>query len=376
MSAGAQALIVACRRTPVARAGGRLRTRTVDQLGGAVVRAVLADAGLASEAVGEVWLGNALEGGNVARRVALAGGLPAATPAFTLDRQCASGLDTITEACQRVAAGHAEAVLAGGVESCSTAPWCVARPASRTARPEFLARAPFSAPPYADPDPVAGADALAAEAGISRREQDAWAARSHASAVAAARAGHLRAERVDVPAGGDEGPRADLDERRLARLPPLLGPPGTATVGNVAAEADAAVIALVVSAGLARRLGLRRALRLAGAAGAGCDPARAGYAAVPALERLGRGVPLAGAARIELNEAFAGQALACLRGAGLPEERASRHGGAIAFGHPFGASGAFLVCRLFHDLAPGETGVTAVSAMGGQGSAALFEAVG
>lgn len=374
---GAGAILVACRRSAVGRAGGLLRACTVDRLGGPVIRAVLAQAGLPPEAVDEVWLGNALEGGNVARRVALAGGLPPETPAFTLDRQCASGLDTIVDACARVAAGQAQAILAGGVESCSTAPWRVARPARRSDSPRFLARAPFSAPPYADPDPVAGADALAAAAGIDRAAQDARAARSHANAVAAARAGRLDGERVAVlgrDAEADEGPQERRTAARLARLRPLREG-GTATVATVAAEADAAVVALVVAPALAERLGAGRGLRLVAAAQAGCDPARAGYAAVPALERLGRRMAIRDAARIELNEAFAGQALACVRAAALPEERVCPNGSALAFGHPFGASGALLVCRLFHDLAPGETGLAAVSAMGGQGTAALFEAL-
>lgn len=372
------AVIIACRRTAVGRAGGMLRACTVDRLGAPVIPALLAGAGLEAADVDAVLLGNALEGGNVARRVALAGGLPAATPALTLDRQCASGLDAIVAACERVEDGRARAVLAGGVESCSTAPWRVARPARRTDSPRFLARAPFSAPPWDDPDPVAGADALAAAAGIGRTEQDAWAARSHARAVAAARAGRLDAERVGVGVGddapeADDGPQERRTEARLARLRPLR-PGGTATVATVAPEADAAVVALVVAPDLAARLGMRRGLRLLAAAQAGCDPAWAGYAAVPALERLGARADPAAAARVELNEAFAGQALACLRGAGLAEGRASLNGGALAFGHPYGASGALLVCRLFHDLAPGETGLAAVSAMGGQGTAALFVA--
>lgn len=368
------ALIIGCRRTAVGRVGGRLRACPVEQLGARVVRAVLAEAGLPAAELDEVWLGNALEGGNVARRVALAARVPAETPAFTVDRQCASGLDTIIDACARVATGQAGAVLAGGVESCSTAPWRVAHPPHRGASPEFLSRAPFSAPPYPDPDPVAAADALAAAEGITRAEQDAWAARSHAYATAALRAGRLRAECVDEEP--DEGPRTDLDARRLARLPPLIGREGTATVGNVAAQADAAAIALVVSEALARRLGSTRALRLVAAARAGCDPARAGYAAVPALARLATRAPLGRAGRIELNEPFAGQALACIRGAGLAKERVNRLGGALAFGHPFGASGALLVCRLFHDLGQGETGLAAIPAMGGQGSAALFTETG
>ncbi|MDN3518527.1 thiolase family protein [Aquisalimonas lutea] len=371
------AILVAIRRTAFGRTGGVFRSCTVDALAAPVIRSILADTGLASDAVDEVWLGNALEGGNVARRAALAAGLPVDTPAFTVDRQCSSGLDTIIDAFQLVASGRAQAILAGGVESCSTAPWRVSRPPSASAAPAFMRRAPFSAPPYADPDPIAGADALAGRSGITRAEQDAWTARSHANARTAMTAGCFRAERVPVLAGNeaetDEIPRDGMTTARLGRLPALLSG-GTATVASVAPEADAAVIALVVSPAMAAELGAGRRLRLLGAARAGCDPADAGYAAVPALTRLRQRYQPVPPERVEFNEAFAGQALTCLRACDLPEDRTNRSGGALALGHPFGASGAYLVCRLFHDLLPCTPGLAAVSAMGGQGTAALFAA--
>lgn len=377
---GQAPVIVAVRRTAVGRAGGVFRSRSVDQLAGPVIRAVLGAAPLAPESVDAVYLGNAVEGGNVARRAALAGGVPPETPAYTVDRQCTSGLDTILDAIRQVASGAGEVVLAGGVESCSTAPWRVARPASPTAMPRFIGRAPFSAPPYADPDPVDGADALAAWAGIDRAAQDAWTVRSHANAVLALRAGRLEAERVRIfdpeRPESDEAPKPGLTAARLARLKPLAGPGGTVTAATAAPEADAAVIALILSAARARALGVRHGLVLEASAAAGCDPALAGYAAVPAISRLWHrcGDPT-GVSRIEFNEAFAGQALTCIQAAGLPVERVSQHGGALAFGHPYGASGAFLVCRLWHDMSAGERGLAALSAMGGQGTAALFRAV-
>ncbi len=370
-------LIVAVRRTAVGRAGGLFRTRTLDQLAAPVIEAVLAQTGLPPRRVDAVLMGNALEGGNAARRCALAGGLSQEVPATTLDRQCTSGLDAILDAVAQVAGGRAQAVLAGGAESCSTAPWRVARPAGPAEMPRFLARAPFSAPPYADPDPVAGADALAQACAIPRADQDAWAARSHANAVAAEDAGSLAAEGVRVFDGEvDEAPKRGLTGHRLGRLKPLDGPEGTVTAGTAAPEADAAAVALVLAPDVVRELGLTgRALRLDAGAQAGCDPAWAGYAAVPALERLARAVDPVAAGRIEFNEAFAGQTLACLRAAGLPEDRVSRNGGALAYGHPYGASGTLLLCRLFHDLAPRQSGLAALSAMGGQGTAAMFTRV-
>ena len=377
---GESPVIVAAWRTAIGRAGGLFRSRTVEQLAAPVIAQLLADAELAANEVDEVWLGNALEGGNVARRAALAGGLPPYVPAFTVDRQCAGGLDTILTGVQRVAAGEAAVILAGGVESCSTAPWRLNRPLTPAGLPEVAHRAPQSAPPYADPDPVAMADQLSGWAGIGRSAQDSWAARSHAHAIAAMQSGAFDAERVGVfdaaAPESDEAPKAGLTTARFGRLKPLGGgEKATATPGTTAPEADAAAAVLVMTAAMADRLGLPHRMRLTGSAQAGCDPAWAGYAAVPAVQRLQQRGGNVALHRLEFNEAFAGQTLACLQGAGLPQDRVSLNGGALAFGHPYGASGALLALRLFHDLAVGETGLAAVSAMGGQGTAALFERV-
>ena len=376
-------VIVAARRSAIGRGGGQFRSVTADRLAAPAIRAVLADAGLRPHEVDAVILGNALEGGNMARVASLAADLPAGVPALTLDRQCTAGLDAVVEACARVAAGRAEVVVAGGLESVSTAPWRVARPARPNAAPRFLDRARFGAGRHGDPDPIPAAAAVIRAQGISRADQDAWAARSHANALAAEAAGVFAAERVAVAGDGavpepDEAPKPGLDARRLARLRPLGPDSGDITAGTTAPEGDAAAVLLVVSAAVAARLGVARGLRLYDSAEAGCPPETAGLAAVPALDKLAarRGrTAWDDIAAVAFNEAFAGQTLACLRAARLPEDRTNRHGGALAFGHPYGASGALLALRLFHDLAPGALGVAAVSAMGGQGTAALFARV-
>jgi acetyl-CoA C-acetyltransferase len=367
-----EAVIVAARRTAIGRTGGLFRDRTAARLAAPVLSTVVADAGLRPADLDEVILGNVLQGGNTARVCALEAGFPVDLPAVTVDRQCASGLEAILQACWRIQAGTAKAILAGGVESTSTSPWRVERPRSAGDLPQFTAQAPFSGGGHGDPTMIEGAEAVARTRGISRNRQDAYAARSHALALAAREAGRYEAELVPVLAPGerDEGPRPGLTPTRLARLKPLL-PHGTVTVGNACATNDGAAAVLVLDADWARSRGLTRALRfLAGAAGA-VDPAFPGLGAIPAAQRL----DLSTLDRIEFNEAFAGQTLACLDALGLDEAKVCLDGGALALGHPYGASGAILVTRLFHGLGttPGRRGLVALSAAGGLGLAALFE---
>lgn len=379
------AYIIAARRTAIARAGGIYRTRRYEQLAAPVLKTVLADAKLDPDQLDEVILGNALEGGNPARVAALAAGLSPALPALTVDRQCASGLDAIVEACRRVALGNADAVVAGGVESVSTAPWRVARPGSHGGPPQFMTRARFSAEPHSDPDMIPAAEAVARLCGISRSDQDRYAARSHANALSAAEGGLFAGEIVPVFAASaaerDECPRKNFTATRLARFKPLTGDGGTVTAATCAPEADAAAAVVVVCEKLAALGSAPNALRFIDAAASGGDPAYPGLAAVPALARLQQRLQWSDWSRVqqvEFNEAFAGQALACQRRAGLPAARICPHGGALAFGHPYGASGAILVVRLFHDMLRSAEGavskyaLASLSAAGGQGSAALF----
>lgn len=364
-------VIVAARRTPIGTAGGVLRDLAADELAAPVLRSLLADSGLT--AVDDVLLGNVFgPGGNTARVAALRAGLGAGVPGLTVDRQCASGLAAITLAAGLIGAGEGEVYLAGGVESASTAPhrlW-------RTDPPEPYTRAPFAPAEFGDPEMGEAADLVAAEAGISRERQDRFALRSHERAVAAQAAGRFDDELVEI-AGvwRDQRPRAGFTAARLARFRPAFTPGGTATAANSCGVSDGAAAVLVVSERVRREHDLP-GLRLVASATSGCDPRRLGLGVVPALrEVLKHGTPQV----TEFTEAFAGQALACLDAVGLDEEAVNPDGGAIALGHPWGASGAVLVVRLFSQLVRqrrGGVGLTALSAGGGLGVAALWQAVG
>ncbi|GAA0539167.1 acetyl-CoA acetyltransferase [Saccharopolyspora subtropica] len=368
-------MVIAARRTPIGEAGGALRNVAVDRLAAPVLRAVLDDVGVSE--VDEVLLGNVLgPGGNPARVAALRAGLGEATPGMTVDRQCASGLTAITTAAALVQAGAGDWFLAGGAESPSTAPWRAWRPRSAAEPPRFYSRAPFAPPEIGDPDMGPAADLVAAEAGISRQRQDEFAARSHARAVAAQEAGRFDAELV--PVGGvsvDERPRRGFTAERLARFRPAFTPDGTATAANSCGINDGAAAVLVTTEEQRRRLGVP-GLRLLGWRTCGVDPNRLGLGAVPAMrELLARHRPEV----VEFTEAFAGQALACLDAAGIDEELVSPDGGAIALGHPWGASGAVLVVRLFSRMVRADgprIGLSALSSGGGLGVAAMWERVG
>ncbi|MCW0215492.1 MAG: thiolase family protein [Pseudonocardia sp.] len=359
-------VVVAARRTPIGTAGGALRDLTVDELAAPVLRALLTDAGLTT--VDDVLLGNVFgPGGNPARVAALRAGLGFDVPGVTVDRQCASGLAAITMAATMIRAGEGEAYLAGGVESASTAP----HRAWRGEPPLPYTRAPFAPAEIGDPEMGVAADRVAAEAGISRERQDRFAARSHARALAAQQAGRFAGEIVPVGGvGTDERPRRFTVER-LARFRPAFTPDGTATAANSCGVNDGAAAVLVVSERVRRERGLP-GLRLVAAATSAVDPNLLGLGAVPAMRRVLDRRPDV----VEFNEAFAGQALACLDAAGIEEGTVSPDGGAIALGHPWGASGAVLVVRLFARLSGrGGTGLAALSAGGGVGVATAWEAV-
>ncbi len=358
-------------RTPIGTAGKAFRDITAAELGAAVLEEL---ARRIPAEVEDVVLGNCMgPGGNVARVAALTAGLADHIPALTVDGQCASGLAAI-----QLAAGSAfgsgaaggGVVLAGGLESASTAPWRFWPPVVDSA-PVRYERAPF-APADSDPEMGAAADALAELHGISRERQDAYAARSHERAAAAQRAGVFEAE--IVPVGGqttDERVRGGLTAQRLAKLPPVFRADGTVTAGNSCGINDGAAVVALSSSG--------PGLRVLATASAGVDPTLPGLGIVPAVQRvLARtGLSIEEIDVWEFNEAFAGQVLACCDVLGLPDERVCRQGGALALGHPWGASGAVLAVRLFSQLITHQTGrygVAAIAAGGGQGTAILVEA--
>ncbi|MEU6696469.1 thiolase family protein [Pseudonocardia sp. NPDC046786] len=365
-------VVIAARRTPIGTAGGALRAFTVDELAAPVLAALATSLDTPARTgtpVDDVLLGNVFgPGGNPARVAALRAGLGDHVPGMTVDRQCASGLAAIVIAATAIRAGAGSAYLAGGTESPSTAP--------ARLRPDGTAytRAPFAPAGWPDPDMGPAADAVAARCGVSRERQDAFAARSHARAVAAQRAGRFDAEIVAVGGvGTDERPRDRFTPERLARFRPAFTPDGTATAANSCGVNDGAAAVLVVSEQRRRELGVP-GLALDAAATRGCDPALLGLGAVPAVRALPGPAPDV----VEFTEAFAGQVLACLDAGGLDERTVSPDGGALALGHPWGASGAVLVVRLFHRLVVqghGETGLAALSSGGGLGVATRWRVV-
>jgi len=376
-------VIVLGRRTAFGRLNGGLAQLTADRLLAPVLAAALTDAGVDPSAVDDVIIGNAVGGGgNVARLALLRAGLPVSVPGLTVDRQCGSGLEAIVLACRLVAAGAGDLYLAGGVESCSTAPLRAHRLSSTPGHPDFYDRVRFSPDEVGDPEMGEAAENIADRFGINRERQDAFALRSHRLAIHAIESGRLAADIVPFDTGAgpvvaDEGPRRSLTAGLLGRFTGAFRDGGTVTAGNSCADADGAVVVLVTSRRTADALGLR-GLAFVDAAVTGTNPNLLGVAGGEAASLLLERHGLAGAdlSLIEYNEAFAAQVLASLDLLGIAEERANLQGGALAVGHPFGASGALLVLSLLQQCrasaSPGELGLTAVSIAGGLGAAALW----
>jgi acetyl-CoA C-acetyltransferase len=370
-------VLIAARRTPIGTAGRSLAALPAADLAAPVIRALADELGAPGPGdVRDVVLGNCMgPGGNVARVAALQAGLPASVPGLTIDRQCGSGLAAVVLAVSTLRA-EPGVILAGGVESASTAPWRFWPPVAGGEPTRYL-RAPFAPANLGDPEMGVAADLLARDLGVSRPAQDEYAARSHARAVATQRAGGFAAE--IVPLGGvrtDDRPRAGLTVPRLARLRPAFLPDGTVTAGNSCGINDGAALVTAVDADTHRRLGVP-GLRVLATATAGVAPDRPGLGIVPAtrlaLERAG--LTLDDIDVIEFNEAFAGQVLACCDELGLDPERVCPEGGALALGHPWGASGAVLAVRLFAQLSgrPGSHGLAAIAVGGGQGVAMVVQ---
>ena len=370
-----RSVIAAARRSAVMPRGGAFARLEVHDLAAPVIRALLRDADLAPDRVDELILSNALGGGgNPARVAALAAGLPLRVAGLSIDRQCCGGLDAIVQGDALIRAGLADIVIAGGAESYSRRPLRLRTdPDGGEAR--AYDRPPFTPWPDRDPEMVQAAEALTLRMGISRADQDDWAMASHARAIAAR--GRMRAEIVPVAGQEHDGFARIMQPRTCARAPVLAG---SITAANTAVAADGAGFCLLMSADLARRRGLSGPVVLAGAT-VGDAPEWPGLAPVAAI-----GVALARAAlrpaaldHVEIMEAFAVQAIACIRGAGLPESRVNAGGGALARGHPIGASGAVNAVRLVHEMrgraggpGAGETGLAAIAAAGGLGTALVL----
>ncbi|MGO2068772.1 thiolase family protein [Glutamicibacter arilaitensis] len=382
------AFIINAARTPIVRAGKEYSRITADHLLARVINALIDRSGISPADVDHVFAGNAAgPGGNIARVSALASVLPKTVSATSIDAQCASGLDAIAAAARMIRCGEAHVVVAGGVESVSTAPWRVEKQTSVIQPPRLYSRARFT--PERDPDPEMGeaAENIAQSYGIAQERQDSFALQSHQRALRAQAAGLFDRELVTVDTSNgqvavDTCPRPGLTLRKLAALKPAFVPGGTVTAGNSCPINDGAAAVILVSEQMRQRLNPTFAMRYLASASGACDPGILGMAAVPAYRKLIGLLPSAAASStplIEFNEAFAVQALACLDELGITEVTVNQGGGALALGHPYGASGAILATRLFWQAnqarIPGQRAIALMAAAGGTGSAVAFESV-
>ncbi|WP_314711934.1 thiolase family protein [Propionibacterium acidifaciens] len=367
--------VVDARRTAIGTAHGMWRDTDTTGLA-APVLAALARACPESGLIRQIVLGTVRgPGGNVARVAALAAGLDG-TPALSVDRQCGSGLAAV-EVGHHWLTAEPGYVIAGGVQAVSTEPLTYWPPAGGGPAQRYE-RAPFSPPGWPDPEMGEAADALAAERGIGRQRQDAYAVDSHRRALAAQEAGLFTAEILPISGRDrDERPRSGFSIERLARFRPIFRSDGTVTAANSCGINDGAAAVLMADEDTWARH-RSPGLRILALCSATCDPARPGWGIVPAcrlaLERSGIAPDQLDV--IEFNEAFAGQVLACLDALGIDQGRNCPQGGAIALGHPWAASGAILLTRLFSQLVRqgrGRYGLAAIAIGGGQGTAVVVE---
>ncbi len=387
-----KAVIVEAVRTAIGRFGGALREFSAGDLAAHVIRALLERNAVPGERVDEVILGQVLPAGssaNAARRAAMAAGLPYTVCARTVNRVCASGMQAIEEARQAILLGEGRLYLAGGVESMSNVPHYAAdvrwgrKLGSVTLTDGVMDEGLLC--------PVTGtkmglmAEAIASHSGITRAEADGFALRSQQRARAAIEAGRFAAEivpitrRKDGPFAVDEHPR-DTSLDALAALPPAFAEDGTVTAGNASGINDGAAALLVAEAELAREYGWRPRATLVASAVAGVAPELMGLGPVGAVRRLcaRMGVDVSAFDLVELNEAFAVQALAVVRELGLDEERVNVNGGAVALGHPLGATGARIVTTLLYEMERRDVrlGLATLCIGGGMGMAMAVEREG
>jgi acetyl-CoA C-acetyltransferase len=392
----AEIVLAAPVRTPIGRFGGALSPLSAAELGAAAAVASLDRAGCPPGWIDQVIFGHARQAGggpNSARQIAHRAGVPADRPAYTVNQACGSGLQAVLSAARAIAQGEARVVLAGGTESMSNTPYLL--PRARWGH--RLGHAELVDGMYRDgfDDPLSGlvmgetAEELAREAGIDRESADRYAAESQARCQRAREDGRFAAEivPVEVPGGKpgappavvdrDEHPRDGVTVESLAKLPPVFRPGGTVTAGNASGITDGAAALLVASAAAARELGLAVAARLVGWQVVGVEPRIMGIGPVPAVDGLlaKTGLSFADIDEVEINEAFASQVLACLQDLAFDPREVNPDGGAIALGHPIGATGARILVTLLHGMARRRVrrGIATLCVSGGMGLAALVE---
>jgi 3-oxoadipyl-CoA thiolase len=394
-----EAWIVSAVRTPIGRYGGALKDVRPDDLAALVIRAAVERAGIEPSLVEDVVLGCSNQAGednrNVARMASLLAGFPVEVAGQTINRLCGSGLQAINTAAHAIMAGDGDVFVAGGVESMTRSPWVLAKPASGWERGTHELQDSTLGWRFVNPRMPNDwtislgetAERVADGCLVSRQDQDAFGLRSHRLAVAAIESGAFDAQLVPVtvPQGTgdpvivdrDEHPRPDTSVEALAKLRPAFRPGGSVTAGNSSGINDGASALVLVEADQLRALGLRPMARIVSTAVAGVDPSVMGLGPVPAVRKaLDRaGLRVGDIDLVELNEAFASQAVACVRELGLDLDRVNVDGGAIALGHPLGASGARLMTMLVHEMARrgARYGLAALCIGVGQGIATVVE---
>ncbi|MDX6589715.1 MAG: hypothetical protein QOI84_989 [Solirubrobacterales bacterium] len=398
------ALILEALRTPVGRYRGALSGVRPDDLAALVIGAVVERSGIDPARLDDVFFGAANQAGednrNVGRMAALLAGLPVTVPGTTVNRLCASGLEAFNQAARAIRAGDADLCLAGGVESMTRAPWVLPKHPTGFPRGEQslydttlgwrLVNPKFAGGPHTEAMGETGEN-VAEEHGISREDQDEFALRSHKLAIAAWENGRFEGQIVPVPTppakrGGepgsferDEGPRADTTLEKLAGLPPAFREGGTVTAGNSSSLNDGAACLLVGNEATASELGLEPIARVVSIGVAAVEPRLMGLGPIPAIRSALKrgGLEIGDLDLIEINEAFASQAIACERELGFDRERFNVNGGAIAIGHPLGCSGARLAGNVAHELRRrgARYGVAALCVGVGQGVATIVENV-
>jgi acetyl-CoA C-acetyltransferase len=388
-----QPVIVSALRTPIGMFGGAFKDIPAPQLAARAIRAALDGVGLAADAVDEVFLGCVLQAGlgqNPARQASLAAGIPQQVPATTINMLCGSGLKAVALAAQAIRAGDADIVVAGGMENMSRAPYLAtaARFGARMGHTALVDSVVHDGLTCAFEEVHMGvtAENVAEQFSITRSDQDAFAAASQQKAERALAKGVFRDEivPVEVPdkrgtriVDADEGPRPGTTVTSLAKLRTAFRRDGgTVTAGNASSINDGAAAVIVMSARRAAELGLEPLGVVESHASVGVDPAIMGTGPIPAVaSALAKaGLQLEDIDVFELNEAFAAQALAVNRALGVADERVNPHGGAIALGHPIGASGARILVTLLHQMrrTNARRGVAALCVGGGQGQAAVI----
>ena len=389
-------VIVNGARTPIGRFGGAFKDMRGSDLGAIAIAAALTRSGVAPEMVDEVIFGNVLqaaETGYMARRAMLAASIPATVPAMTINRACSSGLESINLAVLSIMTGESEVVVAGGAESMSQSPYLMTghrfdgpRLGDVTLTDSLVMG--LTCPIY-DYHMGVTAENVAERFDVSRASQDELAVMSHARAVAAQEAGYFDTQiaPVSVPqrrgdpviVTRDEQPRPGTTVEGLAKLPTVFKRDGTVTAGNAAGVNDAAAAVVVMSAEKAKALGLTPRLRWVGRGVSGIDPSVMGIGPVPSTRKVLKkiGMTLIDIDQIELNEAFAAQALYVIRELGMDLKRTNVNGSGISLGHAVGATGAIMVVKLMEELArrDQQRGLVTMCVGGGQGVSTIFERI-